>query len=309
LRDKCFCNGELRIVGQDARHTAQSVIGELFGLYGGVCSLQSALNLLIALAALIAILDWFGIKPSPQSWGVVMPPSRRWKLAIMLGLVAASLGLSGYAFYRTLRPKIVEKIVEKPVEKLVSQECPKPDITKQQSVEGKEGKPISQIPIAPPQTATGDNNAQVGGSVTAGPCSNVQIGGTGNQANTNCLPPSRHVSPKQAEDLKRCLSSYQGQAIELWTAPNQREVSTFGNELEAAFKGSGVKVDRSTVTSFDAVPPPLIVSVGVNKQVFGMKLLECLDAIRPKKEVYRNSVPEQDPNKVKIWVGELPLSQ
>lgn len=40
------------------------------------------------------------------------------------------MGFSGYGFYRSLRPRIVEKIVEKPVdrivEKLVPQECPEP---------------------------------------------------------------------------------------------------------------------------------------------------------------------------------------
>ncbi len=44
--------------------------------------------------------------------------------------------------------------------------------------------------FSPQQTASGDNSGQVGGTVTAGPCSNVQIGGNGNRANTNCIEPN-----------------------------------------------------------------------------------------------------------------------
>lgn len=153
--------------------------------------LQGILNLLISLAALVAILDWFGIKPNPKSWGAVMPLGKSWKLAIMLGLVAASLALSGYAFYRALRPKVVEKIVEKPVEKLVPQECPKAEdstSSKRQATMGGGNTKLTPAPVIPtPQSATGNNNTQVGGGITTGPCSNVQVGGSGNEATANCL--------------------------------------------------------------------------------------------------------------------------
>lgn len=88
------------------------------------------LDALLAVAALVAILDYFGIKPKQASVWRTMPLSQKWKLAIMLGLVAAAIGMSGYSVYRSLRPKIVEKIVEKPVdrivEKIVRQACPEP---------------------------------------------------------------------------------------------------------------------------------------------------------------------------------------
>jgi hypothetical protein len=65
--------------------------------------------------------------------------NRKRKLAIMLTVVGASLAFSGYNFYRSLRPKIVEKTVivtvEKPVdrvvEKVVHTDCPKKTTTKQ----------------------------------------------------------------------------------------------------------------------------------------------------------------------------------
>ena len=190
--------------------------------------LQSALNLLIALAALIAILDWFGIKPSPQSWGAIMPRSRLWKLAIMLGLVAASLGLSGYSFYRAIRPKIVEKVVEKPVQKIVPQECPKTDSSKQQSTHDiKKDKPAPHTSTAPSQTATGNNNAQVGSGITTGDCSAVQVGGSNNQATTNCNP-QRHLSEAQKKALSDVAGSLPlGLDLSVY-AINESEPSGFG---------------------------------------------------------------------------------
>jgi hypothetical protein len=86
---------------------------------------QVIFNALFALTALVAILDYFGVKPSEPSWGLKMPLNRNWKLGIMLGLVAVSFALSSYGLYRSLRPRIVEKIVEKPVDKIVEKECPK----------------------------------------------------------------------------------------------------------------------------------------------------------------------------------------
>jgi hypothetical protein len=91
---------------------------------------RAMIDVLFALAALVAILDYFGIKPKQPIWGLAMPLSKNWKLLLMLGLVGLSLALSGYGYYRSSRPKIVEKIVDRPVEriveKLVPQECPKP---------------------------------------------------------------------------------------------------------------------------------------------------------------------------------------
>ena len=84
---------------------------------------QTIFNILFALAALVAILDYFGIKPTKQA-GRRMPLSRRWKLLVMLALTATSLVLSGYSFYRSLHPKIVEKVIEKPIERIVQKECP-----------------------------------------------------------------------------------------------------------------------------------------------------------------------------------------
>jgi len=155
---------------------------------------QNILNIVVGLAAIVAVLDYFGVKPRGVSARALMPLARRWKLGVMLALVVASLALSGYSFYRSLRPKTIEKIIEKPVERIVTKECPK-DSPRHNTETPRKPKPTTSSP--PAQTATGSNNGQVGGGVTTGPCSNVQIGGSGNEATTNCLPPERHLTDAQ----------------------------------------------------------------------------------------------------------------
>jgi hypothetical protein len=91
------------------------------------------LEVLGAVASVVVILDYLGIKPTANAWGSIMALNQKWKLVIMLGLVGLMLFFSGYGFYRSLRPKIVEKTVtvtvEKPVdrvvEKVVHADCPK----------------------------------------------------------------------------------------------------------------------------------------------------------------------------------------
>jgi hypothetical protein len=124
------------------------------------------------IAGLVAILDYFGIKPKRNADDVLMPPSRRWKLGIMLALVAFSLGLASYSFYRSRRPRIVEKIVEKPVDRIVEtivpQKCP--------PMASPEKKKAS-LGSTPPTVGTLNQGA---GSIS-------QIGGAGNQATVNNL--------------------------------------------------------------------------------------------------------------------------
>lgn len=61
----------------------------------------------------------------------------------------------------------------------------------------------------PTQTATGTDNAQVGGGVNAGPCSNVQIGGRGNQGRVNCSSiPFRILTESQKQAIKTLLDTF-----------------------------------------------------------------------------------------------------
>lgn len=63
----------------------------------------TAINLIVGIAALITILDYFGVKPGQwTALGLVMPSSQKWKLVVMLGLVTVSLAMSSYGFYQSL---------------------------------------------------------------------------------------------------------------------------------------------------------------------------------------------------------------
>jgi hypothetical protein len=87
------------------------------------------IEFIFTLAALVAILDYFGIKPKNAQWGVRMPLTKNWKLVVMLTLVAISLGMNGYSTYRAFQPKIIEKPVDRVVVKTVQAGCPKPQAT------------------------------------------------------------------------------------------------------------------------------------------------------------------------------------
>jgi hypothetical protein len=173
------------------------------------------LDCLLAVAALVAVLDYFGIKPKKPVWGLAMPLSRNWKLVIMLVLVAASLGMSGYGIYRSLRPKIVGRIVEKDRPVPVAVPCPPEpakEIHKTTGVQNKftpvpgmnygfvgaHGKTEIKnsrvigsnvgIDLSPSKEAKVEGTEVIGPlpPITQGPCSNAQIGGSNNQATTNC---------------------------------------------------------------------------------------------------------------------------
>jgi hypothetical protein len=207
---------------------------------------QNILNLLVGLGALVAILEYFGVKPRAVSRGAFMPLSKRWKLGVMLALVAASLGLSGYSFYQSLHPKTVEKVVEKPVEKIVTKECPKsPSQAPPKTISAAPKKPKSATSSPPAQTATGGNTGQVGGGVTIGPCSNVQIGGSGNEARTNCLPPERHLTDAQKAALSNLaneLPSDMGPHLSV-LAIHAPEPVAYGTEIWNQFHSRGKSND------------------------------------------------------------------
>ncbi len=56
-------------------------------------------NAILGVAALVAILDYFGIRPGKPVWGIRMPLSSRWKIWIMLCLVITNLGISAHEIY------------------------------------------------------------------------------------------------------------------------------------------------------------------------------------------------------------------
>jgi hypothetical protein len=110
------------------------------------------LEILGAVASAAVILDYLGVKPGPDAWGSLMTLNQKWKLIVMFGLVGLMLWFSGYGFYRSLRPKIVEKTVtvtiekpvEKIVEKLVPQNCPTQAQSHKQNLSSEEAEKVIQ---------------------------------------------------------------------------------------------------------------------------------------------------------------------
>ncbi len=153
-------------------------------------------DIIVIAGSLVAVLDYFGIKPKPAAGDASMP-NRSWKLAIMLALVALSLGLTGYAFYRSLRPRVVEKPVEKIVEKLVPQECPKCPTAAIDSHSKKTGKIVPEQPT-PAQNQSGHDNTQTG-AITQGAGSALSFGQQGGvtAGTINLGKPQRTISNPQ----------------------------------------------------------------------------------------------------------------
>jgi hypothetical protein len=118
---------------------------------GGAALFHTISDILLDVAALVAILAYFGIAPKKPLWGIAMPLSRNWKLVIMLVLVVLALGMSGYAAYRGYHPKSVEKTVI--VEKSVSVATPCPELPK----ESKPPKPQARPPLSGQQQSGADN--------------------------------------------------------------------------------------------------------------------------------------------------------
>jgi len=141
----------------------------------------------IAVAALVAMLDYFGLKPKQPLWGLAKPLNRNWKLAMMLGLVAAALGMSGYGFYRSLHPKIVEKLTEKIIEKPVPIPCPESSKESKPAKSGTQSKP--KVPSKAPESYPAFSVTNPSGSI-------INQGSTANAPQTvnNFGPPPAKIT-------------------------------------------------------------------------------------------------------------------
>ncbi|MFI5091926.1 MAG: hypothetical protein ACHQIK_00640 [Candidatus Acidiferrales bacterium] len=193
---------------------------------------HSIIDALVGLAAVVAILNFFGIKPKQLPSWRIMPLSQKWKLAIMLALVAAALGMSGYNFYRALRPKTVERTVEKVIEKPVSIPCPEPPKANPTSPNAGQRQPKKdnvQVVQAPNATQQ-----------SSGDCSPNQIGI--NNTN-NCVPPLRKLPADQQTRMIQYLSSTKHK-LTIGSLVGDEEAGEFATALADTFERSGWKVER-----------------------------------------------------------------
>ena len=195
------------------------------------------LEILGAIASVVVILDYFGIKPNTHAWGSIMALNQKWKLAIMLGLVGLTLWFSGYGFYRSLRPKVIEKTVtvtvEKPVdrivEKIVKADCPnKAAASKSQATKTNKDAPVPARQPPMTQDCGGGNCAQSSGQtggVTAG-----QI---------NVAPLARMLTPDQQRTLATLLKAGGTFTLFLRHADHNFEAQQYCDSFKAVFQEAG----------------------------------------------------------------------
>lgn len=186
--------------------------------------ISASFDVLLAIAAIVAILDYFGIKPKGLPSWRVMPLSRKWKLAMMLLLVAAALGMSGYSFYRAMRPKIIERVVEKPIP------VPCPQL------------PSTKTPPIVSGKQSGKNDTQ-SGSIKQGSGSIAQVGGSGNTAIIT-TPPPREFSQTQHDAIVSVLSSSGVHTIAV-RAPNTAdgEAQQYDDKITSAIEDGGWNIN------------------------------------------------------------------
>jgi hypothetical protein len=242
----------------------------------------------VLLASLVAILDYFGVKPKQRSDGTKMSLSRRWKLAIMLTLVAASLALSGYGFYRSLHPRIVERIIEKPVdrivEKMVPKDCPMPDNGRKPAGKGK------QMPTAPVSEASPPSVTQGPGSAF----SNNQQGGI--TAGTINLGPSPLViNPAQQNALANSVRPFAsqfptGEKINISLHNATGETWKFGSGISDAFHSAGFAVNMGSVQFVGAaLDHGVTIRFGKNREALATAVMQSLLSSGAVAKVYRSS--------------------
>lgn len=211
---------------------------------------------IVTLAALVAILDYFGVKPKRPLCGLAMPLSRNWKLGVMLTLVAASLGMTGYGFYRSIRPKVIEKVVEKPVdrviEKLVPQECPQHQTAKDRKKDKSTVRENKPIPLSPGVGSIQQSNS--GGL-------NVQQATTGNDSPIIDSPVTignvpKRISPQDMATITRFLAGAPIKAHIRISFDQNSNVKAFAEDLYKALKDAGWPMQDVGVQGVIVLFPP-----------------------------------------------------
>jgi hypothetical protein len=204
-------------------------------------SWELLLGIVGGIASVAVILDYFGIKPNALAWGSIMALNQKWKLAMMLTLVGITLCFSGYGFYRSLRPKIVEKTVtvEKPVEKIVEKfvprDCPDLSIPKSKT----RVSSLSQRPSQPSQPTFSVTNPS--GSIV-----NQDSAVQAPQTVNNYAPPARRLLDTQKSELVECLKQKPGQ-FSIAAIANDSEAYTYAQDLREVFISAGWEIKHKNI--------------------------------------------------------------
>jgi len=179
------------------------------GRYNTSDSLAIALTCLAAVMALV--LFWIDKTPFTAGLCIVamaalliypvihFVPSSRPRIVVFV-VLAATLATFGWSIWPKRKTVLAGRFPGAPLQTSAqpspqsqSPINPAPNKIRTRSSNPPKPREIATVdppPLPPQQTASGGNNGQVGGGVTTGDCSNVQIGGSNNQATTNCVRPA-----------------------------------------------------------------------------------------------------------------------
>ncbi len=166
----------------------------------------------------------------------------------MLVLVVAAVGMSGYGFYRSSRPKIVERIIDKPVS------VPCPESSKELEPEKPRTAPRPKLQTSQQQVG-GKDNVQQAGAISQGPGSIAQVG-SNNQASIVSGPPDRTLTASQEGAIAEVAKGIPAQIRIVVEHPTDYESSEYGKVIHDAL-AEFRSADLGTALSYGGQPPPV----------------------------------------------------
>jgi hypothetical protein len=109
----------------------------------------------------------------------------------------------------------------------------------------------------------GTDSGAVVGNITTGPCSNVQIGGSSNQAQTNCVPEMRRLTDQE----KAQLSSLANTPVDLivWANGGDKKAWDLGQDICSALRSASWRIQAPECVEA-MIGPPL--GGGVDMAIF-----------------------------------------
>jgi hypothetical protein len=200
-------------------------------------------------------------------------------LTIFFGVIG-TIGVAGWAydeFFKRSGPNeshgtkdSVTAFVQHPAQPLetVKQpiEQPKQQLT-ERPAEPQTKSPRKATSKPPEPKQSGSDNAQTG-PITAGPCSNVQVGGNNNDASTNCnfAPPSRRILPESRAEVVAILKSNPGKITINYVEGD--EPHRFASDMYGILQDAGWTVGRFWPVLFDKPWTGVLVEVSANNKLY-----------------------------------------
>ncbi len=95
-------------------------------------------------------------------------------------------------------------------------------------------------------TSSPNINGPAVGSITQGPGSIAQVGGTGNQATVNNYPPPRRLSAQQKNDFVECIKARPGR-FSIGAISNNGEAYRYAQDWREVFMSAGWEIEHKDI--------------------------------------------------------------